>query len=111
MRVTDINDNAPTFEQVCAHADQRGLWPIVSACHVSSQDTYTAILMEDASVGESVVTLSIRDLDSRVGGAGDLQFRVIRGDSAAFTLNATALADGWWDVVVETATVSHTLLT
>lgn len=63
--------------------------------------------MEDARVGETVVTLRVRDQDSRVGGAGDLQFRVIRGQSAAFALNVTALADGWWDVVVETATVSH----
>lgn len=82
VTVTDDNDNAPTFEQ----------------------DTYTAILMENVSVGVSVITLRIRDLDSIVGGAGDLEFIIIRGDSAAFALNATALADGWWDLVVETAT-------
>lgn len=67
--------------------------------------------MENVSVGVSVITLRIRDLDSIVGGAGDLEFIIIRGDSAAFALNATALADGWWDLVVETATVSHFLLT
>ena len=88
----------------------RPVWTEAYYQFMSSQDTYTAILKENVSVGESVVTLRVRDLDSREGaGAGQLTFRVSRGDSAAFGLNATALADGWWDVVVETATVSHIL--
>ena len=49
--------------------------------------------------------IRVLDLDSRQGGAGDLMFDIVEGDSSAFFLNATPAAEGWWDVAVVTDTV------
>lgn len=79
-----------------------------SLCSVSCapQDSYTAILMEDAGRGETVITLRVRDRDSRDGGAGELTFMI---DAVAFILERSYVADGWWELAVKTETVSlHT---
>ncbi|XP_056139276.1 protocadherin Fat 3a isoform X1 [Lampris incognitus] len=56
INVTDVNDNAPMF----------------------SRDVYTAVVSEDAAIGESVVKLTAEDLDSQVNGA--ILYSVVSGD-------------------------------
>uniref|UniRef100_A0A3B3S9R2 FAT atypical cadherin 3 n=1 Tax=Paramormyrops kingsleyae TaxID=1676925 RepID=A0A3B3S9R2_9TELE len=56
INLTDVNDNAPIF----------------------SRDVYTAIISEDATIGESVVKVMAEDLDSQVN--GQILFSIISGD-------------------------------
>uniref|UniRef100_A0ACB8FGC9 Bahd acyltransferase n=1 Tax=Sphaerodactylus townsendi TaxID=933632 RepID=A0ACB8FGC9_9SAUR len=56
INVTDINDNAPRF----------------------SQEVYSAVISEDASVGDSVIALIAEDLDSPSN--GQIHFSIINGD-------------------------------
>uniref|UniRef100_A0A671THD5 FAT atypical cadherin 3a n=1 Tax=Sparus aurata TaxID=8175 RepID=A0A671THD5_SPAAU len=56
INVTDVNDNAPMF----------------------SSDLYTAVVSEDAIIGESVVQLVAEDIDSQLNGA--ILYSIISGD-------------------------------
>ncbi|KAM8768033.1 protocadherin Fat 3a isoform 4-T4 [Acanthopagrus schlegelii] len=56
INVTDVNDNAPMF----------------------SSDLYTAVVSEDAIIGESVVQLVAEDVDSQLNGA--ILYSIISGD-------------------------------
>ncbi|XP_026152475.1 protocadherin Fat 3a isoform X3 [Mastacembelus armatus] len=56
INLTDVNDNAPMF----------------------SRDVYTAVVSEDATIGESVVQLVAEDLDSKLNGA--ILYSIISGD-------------------------------
>ncbi|XP_060090931.1 protocadherin Fat 3 isoform X1 [Heteronotia binoei] len=56
INVTDVNDNAPRF----------------------SQEVYSAVISEDASVGDSVITLIAEDLDSPPN--GQIHFSIVNGD-------------------------------
>nr|XP_021400674.1 protocadherin Fat 3 isoform X2 [Lonchura striata domestica] len=56
VNVTDVNDNAPTF----------------------SQAVYSAVISEDAAVGDSVVMLIAEDLDSPPN--GQIHFSIVNGD-------------------------------
>ncbi|XP_062983238.1 protocadherin Fat 3 isoform X3 [Elgaria multicarinata webbii] len=56
INVTDVNDNAPRF----------------------SQEVYSAVISEDASVGDSLITLIAEDLDSPPN--GQIHFSIINGD-------------------------------
>uniref|UniRef100_A0A8C4HCU1 FAT atypical cadherin 3a n=1 Tax=Dicentrarchus labrax TaxID=13489 RepID=A0A8C4HCU1_DICLA len=56
INLTDVNDNAPMF----------------------SCDLYTAVLSEDATIGESVVQLVAEDADSQLNGA--ILYSIISGD-------------------------------
>ncbi|KAK0149004.1 Protocadherin Fat 3 [Merluccius polli] len=56
VNLTDVNDNAPTFDR----------------------DLYTAVVSEDAAIGESVVKLTAEDVDSPVN--GDILYSIINGD-------------------------------
>ncbi|XP_036391985.1 protocadherin Fat 3a [Megalops cyprinoides] len=56
INLTDVNDNAPMF----------------------SRDVYTAIISEDATIGESVVKLMAEDLDSQVN--GQILYSIVSGD-------------------------------
>ncbi|RMC07431.1 hypothetical protein DUI87_16899 [Hirundo rustica rustica] len=56
VNVTDVNDNAPTF----------------------SQAVYSAVVSEDAAIGDSVVMLIAEDLDSPPN--GQIHFSIVNGD-------------------------------
>ncbi|KAJ7419437.1 FAT atypical cadherin 3 [Willisornis vidua] len=56
VNVTDVNDNAPTF----------------------SQEVYSAVISEDAAVGDSVMMLIAEDLDSPPN--GQIHFSIVNGD-------------------------------
>ncbi|XP_059932324.1 protocadherin Fat 3a isoform X3 [Gadus macrocephalus] len=56
VNLTDVNDNAPTF----------------------GRDLYTAVVSEDAAIGESVVKLTAEDVDSPVN--GDILYSIVNGD-------------------------------
>ncbi|KAF2982436.1 hypothetical protein EK904_014890, partial [Melospiza melodia maxima] len=56
VNVTDVNDNAPTF----------------------SQAVYSAVISEDAAVGDSVLMLIAEDLDSPPN--GQIHFSIVNGD-------------------------------
>ncbi|XP_029629523.1 protocadherin Fat 3a isoform X1 [Salmo trutta] len=56
INLTDVNDNAPMF----------------------SRDVYTAVISEDATIGESVVKLTAEDVDSQVN--GDILYSIVSGD-------------------------------
>ncbi|KAL2311128.1 hypothetical protein Nmel_002817 [Mimus melanotis] len=56
VNVTDVNDNAPTF----------------------SQAVYSAVISEDAAVGDSVLMLIAEDLDSPPN--GQIHFSIVSGD-------------------------------
>ncbi|MBN3316900.1 FAT3 protein, partial [Atractosteus spatula] len=56
INLTDVNDNAPVF----------------------SRDTYSAVISEDASIGESVVKLMAEDMDSPVN--GQILYSIVSGD-------------------------------
>nr|XP_028581876.1 protocadherin Fat 3 isoform X4 [Podarcis muralis] len=56
INVTDVNDNAPRF----------------------SQEVYSSVISEDASVGDSLITLIAEDLDSPPN--GQIHFSIINGD-------------------------------
>ncbi|XP_055370186.1 protocadherin Fat 3a isoform X5 [Betta splendens] len=56
INLTDINDNAPMF----------------------SRDVYTAVVSEDATIGEAVVQLVADDVDSQLNGA--ILYSIISGD-------------------------------
>ena len=70
------------------------------------QDSYTAVLREDTASGEMVGSvIRVLDPDSRAGGAGDLTFEVMGVNNEAFSLKATPVDGGWWEVTMETAAV------
>ncbi|XP_045930210.1 protocadherin Fat 3a [Micropterus dolomieu] len=56
INLTDVNDNAPMF----------------------SRDLYTAVVSEDATIGESVVQMVAEDVDSQLN--GDILYSIISGD-------------------------------
>ncbi|KAM7399908.1 hypothetical protein PAMP_019144 [Pampus punctatissimus] len=56
INLTDVNDNAPMF----------------------SRDLYTAVVSEDATIGESVVQLVAEDMDSQLNGA--ILYSIVSGD-------------------------------
>uniref|UniRef100_A0A4W5KZU5 Cadherin domain-containing protein n=1 Tax=Hucho hucho TaxID=62062 RepID=A0A4W5KZU5_9TELE len=56
INLTDVNDNAPMF----------------------SRDVYTAVVSEDATIGESIVKLTAEDVDSQVN--GDILYSIVSGD-------------------------------
>nr|XP_033804886.1 protocadherin Fat 3 isoform X2 [Geotrypetes seraphini] len=56
INLTDVNDNAPKF----------------------NQEVYSAVISEDASIGDSVIMLMVEDLDSPSN--GQIQFSIIGGD-------------------------------
>ncbi|XP_074535832.1 protocadherin Fat 3a isoform X2 [Halichoeres trimaculatus] len=56
INLTDVNDNAPMF----------------------SRDLYTAVVSEDATIGEAVVQLLAEDVDSQLNGA--ILYSIISGD-------------------------------
>ncbi|XP_067424484.1 protocadherin Fat 3 isoform X1 [Emydura macquarii macquarii] len=56
VNVTDVNDNAPKF----------------------NQEAYSAVISEDASVSDSVIMLIAEDLDSPVN--GQIHFSIVNGD-------------------------------
>ncbi|KAL0973402.1 hypothetical protein UPYG_G00203040 [Umbra pygmaea] len=56
INLTDVNDNAPMF----------------------SRDVYTAVISEDATIGESVVKLTAEDVDSQVN--SDILYSIVSGD-------------------------------
>uniref|UniRef100_A0A8C5QK66 Protocadherin Fat 3 n=1 Tax=Leptobrachium leishanense TaxID=445787 RepID=A0A8C5QK66_9ANUR len=56
INLTDVNDNAPTF----------------------SQEVYSAVISEDASVGDSVIMIYAEDLDSPSN--GHIRFSIVSGD-------------------------------
>ncbi|XP_015197069.2 protocadherin Fat 3 isoform X3 [Lepisosteus oculatus] len=56
INLTDVNDNAPVF----------------------SRDAYSAVISEDASIGESVVKLMAEDVDSPVN--GQILYSIVSGD-------------------------------
>ncbi|KAM9801014.1 protocadherin Fat 3a [Neosynchiropus ocellatus] len=56
INLTDVNDNAPRF----------------------SRDYYTAVVSEDATVGDPVVLVGAEDLDSQVNGA--ILYSIVSGD-------------------------------
>ncbi|XP_078140221.1 protocadherin Fat 3a isoform X1 [Centroberyx gerrardi] len=56
INLTDVNDNAPMF----------------------SRNLYTAVVSEDAAIGESVVQLTAEDVDSQVNGA--ILYSIVSGD-------------------------------
>ena len=60
------------------------------------------MLPEDAGGGDQVgPVIMVVDRDSRERGGGRLEF-MLSGDSQPFTLEFTALADGWWELIVKT---------
>ncbi|XP_069495463.1 protocadherin Fat 3 isoform X2 [Ambystoma mexicanum] len=64
INLTDVNDNAPKF----------------------NQEMYSAVISEDASVGDSVILLIAEDLDSPAN--GQIRFSIISGDrEAQFTID------------------------
>ncbi|KAM9852765.1 protocadherin Fat 3a isoform 2-T2 [Aulostomus maculatus] len=56
INLTDVNDNAPMF----------------------SRDLYTAVVSEDATIGEAVVQLVAEDMDSQLNGA--ILYSIVSGD-------------------------------
>ncbi|KAJ6664914.1 hypothetical protein lerEdw1_005886, partial [Lerista edwardsae] len=56
INVTDVNDNAPRF----------------------SQEVYSAVISEDATMGDSLITLIAEDLDSPPN--GQIRFSIVNGD-------------------------------
>ncbi|KAM4700502.1 protocadherin Fat 3 isoform 2-T2 [Discoglossus pictus] len=56
VNLTDVNDNAPTF----------------------SQEVYSAVISEDASIGDSVIMVFAEDLDSPSN--GHISFSIVNGD-------------------------------
>ncbi|XP_076969413.1 protocadherin Fat 3 isoform X5 [Tamandua tetradactyla] len=56
INVTDVNDNSPQF----------------------SQDVYSAVISEDASIGDSVILLIAEDVDSQPN--GQIHFSIVSGD-------------------------------
>ncbi|CAH2225513.1 protocadherin Fat 3 isoform X1, partial [Pelobates cultripes] len=56
INLTDINDNAPTF----------------------SQEVYSAVISEDASIGDSVIIMYAEDIDSPSN--GQISFSIVHGD-------------------------------
>ncbi|XP_061781508.1 protocadherin Fat 3a isoform X2 [Nerophis lumbriciformis] len=56
INLTDVNDNSPMF----------------------SRDLYTAVVSEEASIGESIVQLSAEDTDSQLN--GEILYSIVSGD-------------------------------
>ncbi|KAB5550105.1 hypothetical protein PHYPO_G00049870 [Pangasianodon hypophthalmus] len=56
INITDVNDNAPMF----------------------GRDVYSAIIREDANIGDAVVKVTAEDIDSQVN--GDILYSIVSGD-------------------------------
>ena len=70
------------------------------------QDTYTAVLLENAARDSTVTTLRVQDRDT--GDHGLIRLTIAGEDShtSAFRPVRRDMENGWWDVDIVTATVS-----